>query len=124
MFHKVHRARGRALLRIINPEDRSLKRVRYVKIAVPIEGKGVWRGKIIAAKNNRVVATVRIIHRSIGRRPDPWYRSHVLGLRFVVKVGIDPLNLGNTKVADIDLIVPRVKLESQERRSLKIALRD
>ena len=51
-------------MRIINAEDRSLERVRYVEIAVMVESKGI-RGRGVIAKEDRVLASVRVIYDSV-----------------------------------------------------------
>ena len=68
MCDSGHLARRVAFVRIIDPEDRSLERIRYVKIAASIEGKSVGRRKIILP--NMIVSwlSVRVIYLSIGRR--------------------------------------------------------
>src|SRR5262245_8722322 len=121
MLDSGHRARCVAFVRMINSKDRSLEGVRYVKIAAFIEGQGVGRGKAVS-KRDVVLGSVRIAHRARRRRPNPGNSSDVFDLRCSVKLGFDPLNLGSAKVADIDLVVPRVKLKPQERSPTKLDL--
>ena len=114
-----------AFVRIINPEDRSLEGVRYIKIAVSIESKSVGGGKIIAAEYDRVLAHIRIIYLSRATGGPMGGIEATSSISVVsVKFGRDPLNLGSAEVADINLVVPRVKLKSQERSPTKISLGD
>src|SRR5262245_35090619 len=124
MFDSDHVARPIAFVCAVDLQDRSLERVRYIKIAVSIESKRVGSRKTIAAEHDRVLARIRINYLSLGWRSDRRNRGYVFDLGRISKVGGDPLNLGSAKVADIDLVIPTVKLESQERHPGKVSLGD
>src|SRR5262245_22003939 len=124
MFKLGRLARCLAFVRLIDSEDCSLEGVRYIKIAVSIESKRVGGRKASTAEHDRVLARIRIIYLSNRWRSDGWNRGYVFNFRRISKVGRDPLNLGSAKVADIDLVIPTVKLKPQERRPGKISLRD
>ena len=81
-----------AFVRIIDPKDRSLERIRYVKIAVAIEGKSVRRWNVIA-EYDRVLAPVWVIDVSIGWRSYAWNRSNVLDRCRDFEIGGYTLNL-------------------------------
>src|SRR5215475_10937862 len=124
MFDSDHVARPIAFLCAVDLQDRSLERVRYIKIAVSIESKRVGSRKTIAAEHDRVLARIRIGYLSIGWRSDGWNRGYVFNFGRISKVGRDPLNLGSAEVADVDFVVPIAKLKSQKRSLTKVSLRD
>src|SRR5262245_41485718 len=124
MFDSDHVARPIAFACAVDLKDRSLERVRNIKIAVSIESKRVGGRKAITAKHDRVLAHIWIIYLSIGWRSAGRNLSHVFNFRRISKVGRNPLNLGSAKVADIDLVIPTVKLKPQERRPAKVSLGD
>src|SRR4030095_8486224 len=95
MFHKVHRAGRRALVCIVNPKDRSLERVRYIKVTMTVKSETV-RGWGVIAKDDRVLPSVRVAYGSVGRQSYNiiiWDESNVLNGRRVVEIGRYTLNL-------------------------------
>src|SRR5262249_12510075 len=124
MFDSDHVARPIAFACAVDLKDRSLERVRNIKIAVSIKSKRVGSRKAITAEHDRVLARIRIIYLSLGWRSDGWNRGYAFNFRRIGEVCRDPLNLGSAKVADINLIISTVKLKPQERCPGKVSMRN
>ena len=128
MFDNEHRARAGTLVRIINSKDRSLERVGYIEIVAVVKGKSIG-GRGVITKENRVLASVGVTYDSIGRRPYTGNESNVLDRGAVCEIGGYALNLRSCShegahVSDVNLLVPMIKLKTQEGRYAKIALGD
>src|SRR5262245_37834955 len=93
MFDGSHRARRVAFVYIIDPEDRSLERVRYIKITARVKSERVRRWSIIS-KKDCVLAAVGITDVSFEWRSYVRNRRNVLnGRRGVFEIGGYTLNL-------------------------------
>src|SRR5262245_42584615 len=128
MFDSYHAARPIAFVRGVDLEDRSLERVRYIKIAAVIKGERVRRWSVVA-KKDRVLAAVWVTDVSLGRRSYALNRSNVFNGRGLFEVRGYALNLRclshkRSHVSDVNLLVPRVKLNSQKGRLAEISLGD
>src|SRR6266446_329622 len=121
-------ARGMAVGRVVDPEDRALERVGNVKVSAAVEDHRVGDPGSVTERDY-VRAAVPLRDRTLARRAYAGNRRDIVDRGGAVEIRCNALDLGPgtdevADVGDIDLLVDAIEFQTEQRRDPEVARGD